>query len=54
MKITIKQRIQDLLNEGKSRREIVQELVAFGIKKTTIAWYFNKLKSLTPVLNETN
>ncbi len=45
MKTTIKQTIQKLIESGKTLKEIKADPEMDGIKKTTIAWYFNKLKT---------
>lgn len=41
-KLSIKEEVKSLINDGKTIKE-VQELLP-TVKKTTINWYFNKIK----------
>ena len=41
---TIKTKIQNLKNQGKSNEEIYTDLIPNGFKKQTIKWYLSKIK----------
>jgi hypothetical protein len=43
-KQTIKKTIELMLNEKKSNKEILDELITLNFKKSTIKWYLTKLK----------
>lgn len=45
MKTTIKQTIQELINQKLPQAEIILKLEKEGIKKQTIKWYYNKLNT---------